>query len=145
MTQESTERAECAEKECETVKSELADCKNQIAAMTEKENARRAKACEEAVKATMETAQKNLSADSALMESVLADVTAGVYLNSVDAEGNWMGDKMAVNALLAKIGEAQMKAAAAEKQPTRYAWEGGFAPNSDQSDPLAKAIAKISD
>lgn len=144
VTQESAEKAESSAKECETVKSELADCKAQLAAMTEKENARRMKACEEAVKAQMEAAVKNLSVDSTLADSVLADVTAGKYMNSMDAEGNWTGDQMAVNALLAKIGEAQMKAAA-EKKPTRYAWEGGFAPNSAQGDSLEAVISRISE
>ena len=85
---------------------------------------------------------KHLCADRSLADDVLADVKAGKYMNSVDADGNWVGDALAVNALLAKVGEAQMKAA---QQPSRYAWEGGLVKNSGAGDSLADAIAHISD
>lgn len=142
MTREALGRAEAAEQECGAVKAELAGCKVQLAAMTERENARRVKACEDAVKAKMEDAAKNLSLDSTLAEDILTDVKAGKYMNSVDADGNFTGDQLAVNALLAKIGAAQMEAA---KNPTRYIWEGGIIPNSAQGDCLAESIARISD
>lgn len=142
MTRECAEKAETAVKECESAKSELADCRQQLAAMTERENARRMKACEDAVKTKLEDAVKNLSLDSTMADDVLADVKGGKYMNSVDADGNFIGDQLAVNALLAKIGDAQMKAA---RQPTRYAWEGGLVKNSGTGDPLADAIAHISD
>ena len=138
-------KAEAAAKECETVKSELEDCKAQLAAMTERENARRMKACEEAVKARLEDAVKDLSMDRALGDDVLKDVSEGKYMNCVDAEGNFTGDQLAVNALLAKIGAAQLKKAAEQKKPARYVWESGFTPNSTQGDSLAEAIARISD
>ena len=77
------------------------------------------------------------------MSEVLEDVKAGKYMNCVDADGNFTGDQMAVNALLAKIGEAQMKAAS--RQTARYAWETSFTPNSTKGDSLAEAIAHISD
>ncbi len=139
---EACDRAEAAAKECEAAKSELADCRQQLAAMTERENARRMKACEEAVKSQLEEAVKNLSIDRALGDDVLKDVSEGKYMNSVDAEGNFIGDQLAVNALLAKIGAAQMSAA---QKPTRYAWEGGAVQNNSKGDSLAEAIARISD
>lgn len=142
MTRESAEKAEAAEKECETAKTELADCKAQLAAMAERENARRMTACEDAVKVRLEEAVKTLSVERSLADDVLADVKAGKYMNSVDADGNFIGDQLAVNALLAKIGDAQIKAA---QKPTRYAWEGDLVKNSGTSDPLADAIAHISD
>lgn len=145
MTKEACDRAEAAEKECEAVKSELADCKAQLAAMTERENARRMKACEDAVKVKLEDAVKSLSFDSALADDVLADVKAGKYQNSVDADGSFIGDQLAVNALMAKIGEAQLKAAQEDRTPARYVWETGLVPNSAQGDSLAAAIAHISD
>lgn len=145
VTKTACDQAEAAKKECEAAKTELAGCKAQLAAMTEQENSRRMKACEDAVKARMEEAVKNLSADRALADSVLEDVKNGKYMNSVDADGNFTGDQMAVNALLAKIGEVQMKAAAEQQSPTRYVWETGFAQNSSQGDSLAAAIANISD
>lgn len=145
MTRESAGKAEAAAKECEAAKTELADCKAQLAAMTERENARRMKSCEDAVTARLEEAVKNLSMDRALADDVLADVKAGKYRNSVDADGNFIGDQLAVSALTAKIGEAQLRAAAEQQKPTRYAWEGGLVKNSGTGDPLADAIAHISD
>lgn len=142
MTKEACDKAEAAAKECESAKSELADCRAQLAAMTERENTRRMKSCEDAVMARLEEAVKNLSIERSLADDVLADVKAGKYMNSVDADGNFIGDQLAVNALLAKIGDAQMKGA---QKPTRYAWEGGLAKNSGTGDPLADAIAHISD
>ena len=94
------------------------------------------------MKAQLEAAVKHLCADRSLADNVLADVTAGKYMNSVDADGNFIGDQLAVNALLAKVGAAQMKAA---QQPSRYAWEGGLVKNSGAGDSLADAIAHISD
>lgn len=142
MTRESAEKAESAAKECETVKAKLSACKAQLAAMTERENARRMKACEDAVTARLEEAVKTLSMDRSLADDVLADVKAGKYMNSVDADGNFIGDQLAVNALTAKIGEAQLKAA---QKPIRYAWEGGLVKSSGTGDSLADAIAHISD
>lgn len=144
MTRESAEKAETAAKECEAAKTELADCKAQLSAMTERENARRMKSCEDAVTARLEEAVKNLSMDRALADDVLADVKAGKYMNSVDADGNFVGDQLAVSALTAKIGEAQLRSAAEQRKPTRYAWEGGLVKNSGTGDPLADAIARIS-
>lgn len=144
MSREAAEKAETAAKECETAKTELADCKAQLAAMTERENARRMKSCEDAVTARLEEAVKNLSIDRALADDVLADVKAGKYMNSVDADGNFIGDQLAVSALTAKIGEVQLRAAAEQQKPTRYAWEGGLVKNSGTGDPLADAIARIS-
>lgn len=142
LTKEACDKAETAARECEAAKTELADCKAQLAAMTEREKARRMKVCEETVSSRLEEAVKNLSIERSLGEDVLADVKAGKYMNSVDTDGNFIGDQLAVNALLAKVGEAQMRAA---QQPTRYAWEGGLAKNSGTGDPLADAIAHISD
>lgn len=142
MTRESAEKAEAAVREREAARAELADCRAQLAAMTERENTRRMKACEDAVTARLEEAVKNLSVQRSLADGVLADVKAGKYMNSVDTDGNFTGDQMAVNALLARIGEAQMEAA---RKPTRYVWEGGPVKNSGSSDPLADAIAHISD
>jgi len=142
ITREACDKAEAAAKECEDAKSELESCKTQMAAMTERENARRMKACEDAVQAKLKDAVKNLSFDSALGDEVLQAVKEGKYMNSVDAEGNFIGDQLAVNALLAKVGEAQMKAAASK--PTRYVWETGSA-SRGTGDSLADAIAKISD
>jgi len=142
ITREACDKAEAAAKECEDAKSELESCKAQMAAMTERENARRMKACEDAVQAKLKDAVKNLSFDSALGDEVLQAVKEGKYMNSVDAEGNFIGDQLAVNALLAKVGEAQMKAAASK--PTRYVWETGSA-SRGTGDSLADAIAKISD
>ena len=144
MTREAGDKAEAAVKECEAVKRELKDCKAQLAAMTERENVRRMKACEEAVKAQLEEAIQNLSVDSALADGVLKDISEGKYMNSVDADGNFVGDRLAVNALLAKIGEAQMKAASA-RQSTRYVWESGYVRSGAKGDSLAEAIARISD
>lgn len=145
MTRESAEKAETAAKECEAAKTKLADCKAQLTAMTERENARRMKSCEDAVTARLEEAVQNLSMDRALADDVLADVKAGKYMNSVDADGNFIGDQLAVSALTAKIGEAQLKAAAEQQKPTRYAWEGGLVKNSGTGDSLEDAIAHISD
>lgn len=142
MLQEACDKAEVSARECEAAQQDLENCKTQLAAMAERENARRMTACEDAVKARLEDAVKHLCADRSLADDVLADVKAGKYMNSVDADGNWVGDALAVNALLAKVGEAQMKAA---QQPSRYAWEGGLVKNSGAGDSLADAIAHISD
>ena len=70
---------------------------------------------------------------------------AGKYMNSVDADGNFIGDQLAVSALTAKIGEVQLRAAAEQQKPTQYAWEGGTVQNNSKGDSLAEAIARISD
>lgn len=147
MTREAAERAETAAKECETAKTELADCKAQLAAMTERENARRMKSCEDAVKAQLEEAisLNSFSVDRSLADEVLSDVKAGKYMNSVDADGNFIGDQLAVNALKTKIFDVQLDAAREQQKPTRYAWEGGLVKNSGTGDSLADAIAHISD
>ncbi len=146
LVEEALKRAKDAEDSREVAKNELANLEAQLTAMSERENARRTKACEDAVKRELDTAQRNLSVDAALADDVLADIQSGKYMNSMNADGEWVGDAQAVDAFMAKVGRLQMNAAQEKAWlKTHYAWETGLAPNSSGGDDLAAAIARISD
>lgn len=105
---------------------ELASAKEQIRAMQEAENLRRAEACKAAVKATLECFNAN-RADKVAEDAVKAietDIEGGVYTNCCDKDGKWTGEEQVRRAVLAVCGEAVMEAdrRQAERSQSAYAW-----------------------
>lgn len=144
-------RAEQAMRELETVRSELSDTRAQLTAMAEAEHARRIEACEARVSSAVKKAQNaglGFTVEDAISTPVMEEIKAGKYANACDAEGKWIGDKLAEDAIMAKIGRLQLNAAeaAAAGQNQVYAWESHrVTANSAQSDEgLAGVVARIS-
>ena len=98
----------------------------QIRTMQETESKRRLSACKAACKATLEAFNANRKdkvGDDAI-KAVEENIEAGMYANSCDKDGMWLGEKLVRDAVLAVCGEAVMEAdrKAAENRKSAYAW-----------------------
>ena len=112
--------------EIKQLSEELNAAKEQIRAMQEAESKRRLSVCKATAKATLEAFNANRK--EKLPEDALKDINenieSGVYANSCDKDGAWLGEKMVRSAVLAVCGEAVMEAdrKAAESRKSAFAW-----------------------
>ena len=104
-------------------KQDLENANSTITAMTNAECARRVKEAGKIAKETL--AAFNANRDDKIEDSeisgIQADIENGVYTNSLDGEGKWIGGEKVRDAVLAKCAAAVMeldKKAAAEKKTT---------------------------
>ena len=112
--------------EIKQLSEELNAAKEQIRAMQEAESKRRLSVCKATAKATLEAFNANrkekLSEDA--LKDINENIESGVYSNSCDKDGAWLGEKMVRSAVLAVCGEAVMEAdrKAAESRKSAFAW-----------------------
>lgn len=112
--------------EIKQLSEELTAAKEQIRAMQEAESKRRLSVCKATAKATLEAFNANrkekLSEDA--LKDINENIEAGLYANSCDKDGAWLGEKMVRSAVLAVCGEAVMEAdrKAAESRKSAFAW-----------------------
>lgn len=112
--------------EIKQLSEELNAAREQIRAMQEAESKRRLSVCKATAKATLEAFNANrkekLSEDA--LKDINENIEAGVYANSCDKDGAWLGEKMVRSAVLAVCGEAVMEAdrKAAESRKSAFAW-----------------------
>ena len=100
-----------ANNELETVKKDLATANEQINAMREFEEKRRVQAAKDTAVNTLNAFNANRAdkvADTALND-INAEIESGVYTNSVDAEGNWVGEKIVAEKVLAICAKSVME------------------------------------
>lgn len=107
--------------------AELTEAKNTITAMREAENRRRVSAAKEKAVATLAAfnANRESKVDEKSIASVQSDIDSGIYTASVDADGNWIGDKAVEEKVLAICAGAvmDMDKAAAKSRMSQFAWE----------------------
>ena len=112
--------------EIKQLSEELNAAREQIRAMQEAESKRRLSVCKATAKATLEAFNANrkekLSEDA--LKDINENIESGVYANSCDKDGAWLGEKMVRSAVLAVCGEAVMEAdrKAAESRKSAFAW-----------------------
>ena len=137
--------AECsenAEKACalaadvERLNDELESATNTIKAMQAQESKRRVSAAKEAAKRALSdyNAHRDETIGDELLNSVNADIDAGVYANSANADGEWTGDQAVTEHVLALCAQEQMKsdrAAAQRKRGTHILDKFNSAPADD--------------
>ena len=109
-----------------SLNAQLEAANEQIKAMREAENKRRMSACKAVCKATLEAFNANRK-DKVAEDAVKAvedNIEAGLYANSCDKDGAWLGEKMVRDAVLAVCGEAVMESdrKAAENHKSAFAW-----------------------
>ena len=123
--------------EIKQLSEELNAAKEQIRAMQEAESKRRLSVCKATAKATLEAFNANRK--EKLPEDALKDINenieSGVYANSCDKDGAWLGEKMVRSAVLAVCGEAVMEAdrKAAESRKSAFAWNNAKGDGSGDS------------
>lgn len=122
----------------ETTTNQLNDANETIRTLREQENARRVSDAHNAATATLNAfnANREDKIDGNVLEAVNADIDNGVYTNSVDKDGNWIGVaevEKTVKALCADAVLAQDKAAA-ERSRRSYIWENHAANNAQEND-----------
>lgn len=109
-----------------SLNAKLEAANEQLRAMQEAESKRRLSACKASAKATLEAFNANRK--EKLPEDALKDINenieSGVYANSCDKDGVWLGEKLVREAVLAVCGEAVMEAdrKAAERCKSAFAW-----------------------
>lgn len=123
--------------EIKQLSEELTAAKEQIRAMQEAESKRRLSVCKAIAKATLEAFNANrkekLSEDA--LKDINENIESGVYANSCDKDGAWLGEKMVRSAVLAVCGEAVMEAdrKAAESRKSAFAWNNAKGDGSGDS------------
>lgn len=123
--------------EIKQLSEELNAAKEQIRAMQEAESKRRLSVCKATAKATLEAFNANrkekLSEDA--LKDINENIESGVYANSCDKDGAWLGEKMVRSAVLAVCGEAVMEAdrKAAESRKSAFAWNNAKGDGSSDS------------
>ena len=123
--------------EIKQLSEELNAAKEQIRAMQEAESKRRLSVCKATAKATLEAFNANrkekLSEDA--LKDINENIESGVYANSCDKDGVWLGEKMVRSAVLAVCGEAVMEAdrKAAESRKSAFAWNNAKGDGSGDS------------
>lgn len=123
--------------EIKQLSEELNAAKEQIRAMQEAESKRRLSVCKATAKATLEAFNANrkekLSEDA--LKDINENIESGVYANSCDKDGAWLGEKMVRSAVLAVCGEAVMEAdrKAAESRKSAFAWNNAKGDGSGES------------
>ena len=92
------------------LRAQLDSANSQLTAMQETENKRRMNAAKAAVTETLNAFNRNREdkIGEEALSAVSADVEAGVYANSIDKDGNWIGEKLVRDAVLAVCGAAVM-------------------------------------
>lgn len=123
--------------EIKQLSEELNAAREQIRAMQEAESKRRLSVCKATAKATLEAFNANrkekLSEDA--LKDINENIESGVYANSCDKDGAWLGEKMVRSAVLAVCGEAVMEAdrKAAESRKSAFAWNNAKGDGSGDS------------
>lgn len=123
--------------EIKQLSEELNAAKEQIRAMQEAESKRRLSVCKATAKATLEAFNANrkekLSEDA--LKDINENIESGVYANSCDKDGAWLGEKMVRSAVLAVCGEAVMEEdrKAAENRKSAFAWNNAKGDGSGDS------------
>lgn len=120
-------RLNAAEAEASTLKTQLEQANNQLNAMQEFESKRRlnaAKAKASEILTRFNASRTEKVAESAI-SAILSDIEGGLYTNSMDKDGNWIGEKQVSDAVYAVCGKAveEMDAAAAKKNQRVFAWD----------------------
>lgn len=113
---ETNEKREEMQARCEAAESRVAELESQVAEMNKQETERRMKACEDAVKAAAEKAVC-MGMDETVANEVLEDVKNGKYGSVFNADGKWIGDEKAVEAVMAKIGTMALNQAEKNQKP----------------------------
>ena len=95
----------------EELNKQLRTANEKIAAMEESENKRRVNAAKAAVTATLSAfnANRENKIGEDAVKSVVEKIDAGLFTNSVDKDGNWLGEQMVRDAVLAVCGAAVME------------------------------------
>lgn len=113
--------------EIKQLSEDLNAAREQIRAMQEAESKRRLIACKASAKATLEAFNANREEKVAedAIKAVNENIEAGLYANSCDKDGAWLGEKLVREAVLAVCGEAVMESdkRSAQKRKTTYAWQ----------------------
>ena len=111
LTGQMAEELAVAKSELEVANNSLKENASAMNAMREVENKRRVQAAKEKAAATLAAFNANRvdKVAESVLESVNSDIEAGVYTNSVDADGLWVGEEAVENAVLAACAKADIE------------------------------------
>ena len=141
--------AELNESNCnlEAANTALNEAKSQIEAMVNAENARRVKEAKAVANSTLAAFNENRmdKVEAKNIDSIVTDIESGIYTNSVNAQGEWVGAESVKNAVLAVCGAKvmEMDKANAEKNRTQYIWQNNASDKRTDDGTLAGFMADL--
>lgn len=111
LTGKMAEELADAKAQLEVANNSLKENASAINAMREAENKRRVAAAKDKAAETLAAFNANRvdKVAESVLEAVNSDIEAGVYTNSVDAEGVWVGEAAVENAVLAACAKADIE------------------------------------
>lgn len=125
-TCEAEDRACALSADVERLNGELTEARNQISAMNERENKRRLSAAKETAEATLAdfNANREDKIDAKLLSALMGEIEQGLYTASVNAEGEWTGDKAVKEKVLsicaAEVMEQDKRHARGKEEPITW-------------------------
>lgn len=120
----------------EAANTALNEANARIEAMINAENARRVREAKAMATNTLAAFNENRmeKIEAKNIDAIVTDIESGIYTNSVNANGEWVGAESVKNAVLAVCGAKvmEMDKANAAKNRSQYIWQNGAdAPKSD--------------
>ena len=116
-----------ANAELEQARKDLQTANATIETMRNAENERRVLAAKAAAKAELAefNANRAVPVEESVLDSINADIDAGLFTNSVNAEGKWIGESEVVNRVKAACADAQkaLDKKNAEKSKNMFIWD----------------------
>lgn len=131
----------------EAVNTALNEAKSRIEAMTAAENARRVKEAKSVANSTLSAfnANRDEKIEAKSIDSIVTDIESGIYTNSVNAQGEWVGAESVKNAVLAVCGAKvmEMDEARAKQNRSQYVWQRDTQSASHDDGTLAGMMAEL--
>lgn len=131
----------------EAANTALNEANARIEAMINAENARRVKEAKAVANSTLAAFNENRmdKVEAKNIDSIVTDIESGIYTNSVNAQGEWVGAESVKNAVLAVCGAKvmEMDKANAEKNRTQYIWQNNASDKRTDDGTLAGFMADL--
>ena len=131
----------------ETAQAALNEANKRIDALVSAENSRRVKEAKAVANSTLSAFNENRAekVEAKNIDAIVTDIESGIYTNSVDANGEWVGAESVKNAVLAVCGAKvmEMDKAHAEKSRTHYVWQNSVANKKADDGTLAGFMADL--
>lgn len=131
----------------EAAQTALNEANSRIDALVSAENARRVREAKAVANSTLSAFNENRAdkVEAKNIDAIVTDIESGIYTNSVNANGEWVGAESVKNAVLAVCGAKvmEMDKANAERSRTHYVWQNSASEKKTDDGTLAGFMADL--
>lgn len=131
----------------EAANTALNEANARIEAMVNAENARRVREAKAMATNTLAAFNENRmeKIEAKNIDAIVTDIESGIYTNSVNANGEWVGAESVKNAVLAVCGAKvmEMDKANADKNRTQYVWQNASSDKKTDDGTLSSMMADL--